>query len=316
MSEGGGLTPEARARRVESDRLEGLVGSFCDHLAGVRGLSPNTVRAYRTDLLAYVSWCRREGVRPLSVSHRELRSYLADLSRAGYSARTVNRHLSALRGLYRWLEREGFCSAGAAASVASPKLARTLPRTMTDADARALLATCDGSDPAGLRDRAFLELLYATGARVSEVAGLRVPDVDLAQGQARLFGKGSKERLVPVYETALDWVARYLGEGRPLLAARSKEPTSALFLSVRGNPMSADALRARFERHVAEAGLDPALTPHAMRHTFATELLGGGADLRSVQELLGHESLSTTQVYTHLSVERLREAAARSHPRS
>lgn len=316
MSEGGDLTPDARARRAEADRLEGLVGSFCDHLAGVRGLSGNTVRAYRTDLLAYVSWCRREGVRPLSVSHRELRSYLAELARAGYSPRTVNRHLSALRGLYRWLEREGACSAAAAAAVASPKLARTLPRTMTDADARALLATCDGSDPAGLRDRAFLELLYATGARVSEVAGLRVPDVDLAQGQARLFGKGSKERLVPVYETALDWVARYLGEGRPSLAARSKAPTDALFLSVRGNPMSADALRTRFERRVAEAGLDPALTPHAMRHTFATELLGGGADLRSVQELLGHESLSTTQVYTHLSVDRLREAAARSHPRS
>ncbi|HIY50834.1 MAG TPA: tyrosine-type recombinase/integrase, partial [Candidatus Olsenella avicola] len=172
------------------------------------------------------------------------------------------------------------------------------------------------SDPAGLRDRALLELLYATGARISEAAGLSVSDVDLRARQVRLFGKGSKERVVPVYEAALDWVARYLGEGRPRLAARSKAPTEALFLSVRGNPMSADALRTRFEAHVRLAGLDPELTPHAMRHTFATELLTGGADLRSVQELLGHESLSTTQVYTHLSVERLREAAARSHPRS
>lgn len=316
MSEVPGPTPEARARQAEADRLEGLVGDFCDHLSCVRGLSGNTVRAYRADLLAYVAWCRREGVRPLSVTHRELRSYLADLARAGYATRTVNRHLSALRGLYRWLEREGACPSAAAASVASPKLARTLPRTMTDADARALLATCDASDPAGLRDRAFLELLYATGARVSEVAALSVGDVDLARGQARLFGKGSKERVVPVYEAALDWVARYLDEGRPALAARSRRATDALLLSSRGNPMSADALRTRFERRVAEAGLDPALTPHAMRHTFATELLGGGADLRSVQELLGHESLSTTQVYTHLSVDRLRDAAAHAHPRA
>lgn len=316
MSEAPGPTPEARARQVEVDRLEGLVSGFCDYLSGVRGLSGNTVRAYRTDLLAYAAWCRREAVSPLSVTHRELRSYLAELARAGYSTRTVSRHLSALRGLYRWLEREGARVSAAPASVASPKLARTLPRTMTDADARALLATCDASEPAGLRDRAFLELLYATGARVSEVSALGVGDVDFAGSQVRLFGKGSKERIVPVYETALDWVARYLEEGRPRLAAHGRRATDALFLSVRGNPMSADALRTRFERHVAEAGLDPALTPHAMRHTFATELLGGGADLRSVQELLGHESLSTTQVYTHLSVDRLRDAAERAHPRS
>ena len=168
----------------------------------------------------------------------------------------------------------------------------------------------------GLRDRALLELLYATGARISEMAGLRVADLDLAGAQARLFGKGSKERIVPVYDSALEWAGRYLREGRPELAARSREPRDELFLSTRGNAMSADALRTVFERRVALAGLDPALTPHAMRHTYATELLGGGADLRSVQELLGHESLSTTQVYTHLSVERLREAAARAHPRA
>ena len=293
-----------------------LAERFCDHLARVRGLSENTVRSYRADLAAFCAWCGRRHVDFLFVTHRELRGYLAELTRAGHSSRTVNRHLSALRGFYRWLEREGLCGSEAAAALASPKVARSLPRTMSDADVRVLLATCDDSDPAGLRDRALLELLYATGARISEAAGLSVSDVDLRARQVRLFGKGSKERVVPVYEAALDWVARYLGEGRPRLAARSKAPTEALFLSVRGNPMSADALRTRFEAHVRLAGLDPELTPHAMRHTFATELLTGGADLRSVQELLGHESLSTTQVYTHLSVERLREAAARSHPRS
>lgn len=312
----GALSPEARERAAELDLLGRQVDAFCTHLRTVRNLSPNTVRAYRCDLDAFRAWAAREGVRPLAITHRELRSYLADLARAGYSSRTVNRHLSALRGLYRWMSHAGVCDGGAAAAVASPKLARALPRTMSDADVRRLLETCGDGDPASLRDRTFLELLYATGARVSEVAGLRVGDLDLSHAQARLFGKGAKERIVPVYETALDWAARYLSEARPSLAAHARTATDALFLSTRGNPMSADALRTAFERRVAQAGLDPRLTPHAMRHTYATELLGGGADLRSVQELLGHESLSTTQVYTHLSVERLRDAAARAHPRA
>ena len=300
---------------AHGESFEELVERFCDHLGRVRGLSPNTVRSYRADLTAYAAWSEREGVDPLAVTHRELRRYLAELTRARYSARTVNRHLSALRGLYRWVAREGGPASEAASALASPKIPRGLPRTMTDADVRALLATCDDATPEGLRDRAFLELLYATGARVSEVSGLDVGDVSFAERQVRLFGKGEKERIVPVYEVALSWARRYLEEGRPALARRGR-PTDALFLSTRGNRMSADALRTRFERHVAEAGLDPALTPHAMRHTYATELLTGGADLRSVQELLGHESLSTTQVYTHLSVERLRSAAASAHPRA
>lgn len=311
-----GLTPEAGARREELERLELAIDGFCAHLAKVRGLSPNTVRAYRCDLAAFRDWAAREGVSPLRATHRELRSYLSELSRAGYSARTVNRRLSALRGLFRWMSREGICDGAAATALASPKVARGLPRTMSDAEAGRLLETCDASDPAGLRDRAFLELLYATGARVSEMASLRTCDLDLRQGQARLFGKGSKERIVPVYESACAWARRYLDEARPVLAARGDGKRDELFLSTRGNPMSADALRTAFERHVRLAGLDPRLTPHAMRHTYATELLGGGADLRSVQELLGHESLSTTQVYTHLTVERLREAAERAHPRA
>lgn len=304
--------------RAESEQraLERAIPAFCDHLAAVRNLSPHTVRGYRCDLEAYLAWARRRGVAPLTASHRELRAYLAELTRAGYSPRTVNRHLSSLRGLFRWMSREGLCDDGTVAALASPKVPRSLPRTMSDADAGALLDSCLADGPVGLRDRAFLELLYATGARVSEMASLRVGDLDFARGQARLFGKGSKERIVPVYESALDWARRYLDEGRPDLAARGDAAGEALFLSTRGNPMSADALRTVFERRVRQAELDGALSPHAMRHTFATELLGGGADLRSVQELLGHESLSTTQVYTHLSVERLREAAARAHPRA
>ena len=178
------------------------------------------------------------------------------------------------------------------------------------------IATC----PAGLRDRAFLELLYASGARISEVSRLDEGSIDFAGGTVKLFGKGAKERVVPLYDLALDWVERYVREARPALLARAKSSRKkddlALFVSTRGGRMSADALRTVFERHAVHAGLDPALTPHAMRHTFATELLSGGADLRSVQELLGHESLSTTQIYTHLSVERLKDAARASHPRA
>ncbi len=309
------MTPEAKARIAEQDELERGAADYCSHLGEVRLLSPNTVRGYREDFEAFVSWARREGVAPLSLTNRELRAYLSELSRAGYSVRTISRRLSALRGLYRWMLREGRCPSAAVAAVTSPKLSKTLPRTMSDADVRALLETCAGGDPVDLRDRAFLELLYATGARISEVAGLSVSDVDSASAQVRLFGKGSKERVVPLYESALEYVALYLERGRPHLV-RDGRTTDALFLSTRGNAMSADALRTRFERRVAEAGLDPSLTPHAMRHTFATELLGGGADLRSVQELLGHESLATTQIYTHLSVDRLKDAAKAAHPRS
>lgn len=308
-------TPEAAARELDQRRLQEAIEGYLAHLSGVRNLSPNTTRAYGQDLRAFLLWTQREGVSPLRVTHRDLRAYLLELTRAGYSTRTIARHLSALRGLYRWMLREGLCDSAAVTALSSPKLARTLPRTMSDADVRRLLETCEGSEPVELRDRAFLELLYATGARISEVAGLSVDDVAFDQGLVSLFGKGSKERVVPVYPVALERVESYLARGRGALA-RTDRPTSALFLSTRGNPMSADALRTAFERRVAQAGLDPALTPHAMRHTFATELLGGGADLRSVQELLGHESLATTQVYTHLSVERLKEAARSAHPRS
>lgn len=300
--------------------LDTYIDAYVYQLTGVKGLSENTQKGYASDLADYARWCERRGVDALNVTHKELRAYLAELSRARYATTTINRRLSAIRGLYSWMSLHGGVSSDAASSVASPKVARVLPKTMTDAEASRLLGDCDVSCPAGLRDRAFLELLYASGARISEVSRLDVASLDFAGSSVKLFGKGSKERVVPLYELALDWVGRYLQEARPVLLARSKKACNiddvALFVSTRGGRMSADALRTVFERHVVQAGLDPALTPHAMRHTFATELLSGGADLRSVQELLGHESLSTTQIYTHLSVERLKDAARASHPRA
>ncbi len=311
----GNATKQARSREAEFDEFEGQVGHFITYLTDVKNLSPNTIRAYETDLETYLSWCRREAISPLHVEHRQIRSWVAELAAAGYATTTQNRHLSAVRSLYRWLVSTGVTEEDAVAAVLSPKLARRLPKTMGDDDVRALLSVC-GSDAAGLRDAAMVEVLYATGARISEASGLDIGDVDLAQRQVRLFGKGSKERIVPIYARCAKAVAAYLKQGRPRLASATKQPTDALFLSTRGNRMSAGALRVRFEKLVELAGLDPGLTPHAVRHTFATELLDGGADLRSVQELLGHESLSTTQIYTHLSVERLKQASLQAHPRS
>lgn len=307
----------AEERSLAQDAFERDAQDYLSYLGGVRNLSQNTVRAYQTDVAAYCAWARREGVVGATATHRDLRRYLAELTRAGYTTRTVNRHLSAVRGLYRWLVSEGRVTADAAAALASPKLSRTLPKTMGDADVDALVATCDESTVEGRRDRALIELLYATGARISEAARLDVGDVDFAQGQVRLFGKGSKERVVPVYPRVLHVLEAYLREARGELVSKRRggAHTAALFVSTRGNRMSADALRTAFERHARLAGLEPGITPHAMRHTYATELLSGGADLRSVQELLGHESLATTQIYTHLSVERLKEATRQAHPR-
>ena len=303
--------------RTKAQRaFEDAVAGYLAYLGGVRNLAENTLRAYQIDLEAYCAWLSREGVVGATIGHRELRRYLAYLTRAGYTTRTVNRHLSAIRGLYRWMLGQGLVDSDAAAALASPKIARSLPRTMGDDDVLALLDTCDTSTAEGIRDAAFLELLYASGARISEVARLDVGDIDFSQAQVRLFGKGSKERVVPLYPRALQAIRTYLDGARADLSARAKgERTKALFVSTRGNRMSAAALRNRFERCVSLAGIDAGITPHAMRHTYATELLSGGADLRSVQELLGHESLATTQIYTHLSVERLKEATRQAHPR-
>ena len=311
----GSVLSASELRGAAQDEFDLRVSEFLSYEGEVRNLSPNTVRAYATDLSEFSDWARRAGVNPLVVEHRELRGWLGGLSRAGYATTTINRHLSAVRALYKWLLRRGYANEDAAAAVSSPHLPKRLPKTLTDADVR-LLISCCGLDEVGVRDACMVELLYATGARVSEASGLDVADVDFAQGQVRLFGKGSKERIVPVYERALAATRAYLEEGRPSLArAGASCPSAALFLSRRGRRMSADSLRARFSRLVAAAGLDPSLTPHAVRHTYATELLAGGADLRSVQELLGHESLSTTQIYTHLTSDRLREAAVMAHPR-
>lgn len=307
----------AEGVRCRQGDFEQLADSFLDYLRSVRNLSPNTVRGYGADIRSFLAWVSREGIDPFEVTHRQLRAYLAELTRARYAAKTINRHLSSLRALYGWLLREGHVSRDAAAALASRKAERRLPQTMSDEDLARTIGACSGTSARDVRDRALVELMYASGARISEVSALDVGDVDFASSQVRLFGKGSKERVVPLYPRAVERLEEYLAEGRPrLLAARRVErPTQALFVSTRGRRMSAEALRRAFEGRARAAGVQGHVTPHTVRHTFATELLSGGADLKSVQELLGHESLATTQIYTHVSVDRLKRAAEQAHPR-
>jgi integrase/recombinase XerD len=291
-----------------------LVDRFLTHLAVERGASPNTVRAYSADLQRYLEWAERNGVDPIGLNHRQMRRYLAELDRAGYARRTVARRLSAIRSLFAFLVAEGLTASDPSSVLLTPKIPSRLPRIVPTDVLDTMLGAPDESTPTGRRDAAILELLYATGARVSELAGLTLGSLDLAQGQLTLMGKGSKERLVPIHRAAVARLRTYLNEGRPSLV----RPNSgdAVFLSARGLPLSADAVRRLFKRYLDEAGGAHSLSPHAVRHTFATHLIERGADLRSVQELLGHVALSTTQIYTHLSMKRVQDVHRNAHPRA
>lgn len=299
-------------------KLSSLVDDFIVYISRVQGLSPETVRAYRSHLDAYAQWCEREAIDGLCVSVTELRGYLAERQATGDAPRTLAAHLSAIRSFYRWLNIEEVIDSDPAAALRSPKLPSTLPVVLSSSQVDSLFGAVKDSTPQGIRDRMMLELFIASGARISELARLCLQDFDRAQRVLRLLGKGSKERIVPLYDRAFDSVDTYIRQARPLLLKKSASislDTARLFISDRGRPMDAAALRRRFDSLARAAGLPSGITPHTMRHTFATELLEGGADLRSVQELLGHSSLSTTQIYTHLTPDRLRDAIRQSHPR-
>lgn len=300
-------------------KLSSLVDDFIVYVSRVQGLSPETVRAYRSHLDAYAQWCEREAIDGLCVSVTELRSYLAERQATGDAPRTLAAHLSAIRSFYRWLNIEEVIDSDPAAALRSPKLPSTLPVVLSSSQVDSLFGAVEDSTPQGVRDRIMLELFIASGARISELARLCLQDFDRAQRVLRLLGKGSKERIVPLYDRAFDSVDTYIRQARPLLLKKSASSvsldTARLFISDRGRPMDAAALRRRFDSLARAAGLPSGITPHTMRHTFATELLEGGADLRSVQELLGHSSLSTTQIYTHLTPDRLRDAIRQAHPR-
>lgn len=287
---------------------------FMTHLSVVKGSSANTVKAYASDLARYLDWVQRAGYDPLTLTHRQMRFYLAEMDQARYARTTIARRLSAVRAWFAFMTDEGLVTSNPAAALATPKLPARLPKAMPTDVIDALMDAPDLSTPKGARDAAVLELLYASGLRVGELAGLTLSGLDLAQGQVTVMGKGSKERVVPVHPMACNRIRQYLQTSRPCLARPQSD--DHVFLSARGRPLSTDSVRRILKAYLAQVGAPTSMTPHALRHAFATHLLDGGADLRSVQELLGHVALSTTQIYTHVSTKRLREVHRRAHPRA
>ena len=276
-----------------------------------RGLAENTLSAYRGDLVRFSAWAasRRKGL--LGIGPGDLSDFLAE--QVDTPARTVARRLSALRRFYRHQVRQGVLDHDPSTRIESPRLARRLPGTLSEAQVEALLGAPDVSTALGLRDRAMLELLYAAGLRVSELVGLTLTRINLAQGVVRVAGKGAKERLVPFGEEASDWLERYFRRGRAeILAGRASD---AVFPSRRADAISRQAFWQAIKRYALRAGIDRDVSPHTLRHAFATHLLNHGADLRVLQMLLGHSDLSTTQIYTHVARERLKQIHARHHPR-
>jgi integrase/recombinase XerD len=284
---------------------------FTDSLWMERGLSEHTLSAYRSDLAGLAAWLCGNGRTLLGARRQDLLDYLAARVAAGARPRTTARLLSSLRRFYRHLVREGRIAEDPSVRIDSPRIGRPLPDTLSEQDVDALLDAPDTADALGLRDRAMLELLYACGLRVSELVGLSTDRVNLNQGVVRLLGKGGKERLVPLGEEAVDWLQRYLLEARPQLAAGARH----LFVSRRGQGMTRQTFWHRLRQYAIKAGINRHLSPHTLRHAFATHLLNHGADLRVVQMLLGHSDLSTTQIYTHVARERLKDLHAQHHPR-
>ncbi len=282
--------------------------------------SPHTSKAYLSDLARYAAHLRESGASIVPSSPALVRGFLARAA-AGAGAASLGRKLSTLRSFYRFLVREGLAPGNPARAVASPRRARKLPEVLPEEEVAALVEAPGDAAPGparalALRDRAFMELLYASGLRVSELTGLDLDDVDLAQGLVRVLGKRSKERVVPFGRPAAEALRHWLGEGRPALIAPAASAGPALFLNRRGGRLSARSVARRIERWVLSSGLPRHVHPHVLRHCFATHLLGNGADLRGIQELLGHASLSTTQRYTHVDWKRLAEVYDRAHPRA
>ena len=295
---------------------------YLDHLSVERGLSGNTLDAYRRDLRRYVAFLSRRNVEePEAVDEGAIRSFVASLSASThgpqerpYRATTVARALSAVRSFHRFLLREGVTTRDPAVGVAHPRLPRSLPRPLPVDDVRRLLEAPDPTTPAGLRDRAILELLYGSGLRISELTGLDVDDIDVESASLRVLGKGGKEREVPLGSFASSAVTAYLTRGRPALASGASR--GALFLNARGGRLSRQSCARSLTRYVRLAGIDRRVTLHTLRHSFATHLLEGGADVRVVQELLGHASVATTQIYTLVTSQHLREVYESAHPRA
>ncbi|MBL0142536.1 MAG: site-specific tyrosine recombinase XerD [Betaproteobacteria bacterium] len=292
-----------------------LIERFCDSLWLADGLARNTLESYRRDITQFAAWLAADpGAGLLAAGPGHLHRHLAwQVEAKKAKPRSTGRLVSTLKRFYRFALQEGLRPDDPSADIEAPKLPRSLPKSLSEAQVEALLAAPDPEADLGLRDKAMLETLYASGLRVSELVGLKVQQVSLDMGVARVLGKGAKERLTPLGEEALDWIQRYLKLGRPAILGAKK--SDALFVTARGGPMTRQAFWGLVKRYAARADIRTAISPHTLRHAFATHLINHGADLRVVQMLLGHADISTTQIYTHVARERLKRLHAKHHPR-
>jgi integrase/recombinase XerD len=291
-----------------------MIDSYLTHIRAVRRLSPNTVEAYSRDLAALADFAERKNRAIEALERRDLEAFVRSLMTGGRSPRSVGRAVATIRGFYRFLAASALVPADPSADLRAPRAWPALPKALGLEEVDRLLEVPDASTPLGVRDRALIELLYATGLRVSELVGLRPSDVNLESGYLTCTGKGDKQRMVPIGHTASEWVDRYMRNARPELVRRSGGPW--LFVNARGRGLSRVGFWKILKAYGRQAGISRGLTPHVLRHSFATHLLERGADLRAIQMMLGHADLSTTQIYTHVLEARLRSVYDKFHPRA
>ncbi len=297
---------------IETNVNSSQLDTFIDHLWLEDGLSKNTLESYRADLSQFNAWLTKQHKELLSANQADIQHYLA-VKFPQSKPRSISRLIASMRRFYHYALRESLIKTDPTLQIESPKLPRSLPKSLNEKEVEDLLNAPDIKQPIGLRDRAMLELLYASGLRVSELVGVKVTEVSTQDGVVRVTGKGSKTRLVPMGEEAADWIDQYLKQARPKIL--DGQMTDALFVTARGNAMTRQAFWYLIKRYALVAGISKHMSPHVLRHAFATHLLNHGADLRVVQMLLGHADISTTQIYTHVARERLKQLHSMHHPR-
>ncbi|MCA1023055.1 tyrosine recombinase XerC [Halobacillus litoralis] len=296
--------------------MQSFKESFMEYLQIEKNASPLTIKHYARDIDEFYAFLTAEGTVIESCDYSTVRVFLTRQYEAGYARKTVSRKVSSLRSFFRYLERENWLDSNPFANVSLPKAEAPIPNFFYEQELDQLFQVSDLTDPLGQRNQALLELLYGTGIRVSECVQLKTGDLDFSLNTALVLGKGRKERYVPFGRSASTALRKYMEDGRLILSAKQKEPVKTLFLNARGGPLTADGIRLILNKMVKEAALTVDVHPHKLRHTFATHMLNEGADMRSVQELLGHEHLSSTQIYTHVTKDRLRNVYMNSHPRA
>lgn len=295
--------------------MDMLIDHFTHFLAVEKGLSMNTLESYQRDLVMYTAYLQEAGVRDIQDSSRtHIIGYLLQLQEKGRATATLSRNMASIRAFYQFLVKDKWILHDPSIHLETPKIEKRLPKVLTVQDVERLLEGPDMSTPAGIRDKAMLEMLYATGIRVSELVNLEISDVNLEMGFLKCMGKGSKERIIPLGRIAIDVVEQYIQAGRPRLL--KAKPESALFLNHLGKKITRQGFWKLIKKYALKAGIMAEITPHTLRHSFATHLLENGADLRSVQEMLGHADISTTQIYTHITRSRIKDVYAKTHPRA